>query len=240
MTDTSSGLSLRDVRAGYRDVEILRGVSLKIKPGETVAVLGSNGCGKSTLAKTLMGLANQTSGKIEWNGHDITSSGTSARANLGFGYVPQVRPVFGSLSVHDNLLLSNRRKARRERQHNLDSAYQMFPKLYERRRISAGNLSGGERRMLGLASVVLQDPKFLILDEPTSDLSPVAIDLVLEKIVSIRSLLQIPILLIEQNVRYALELGDRVCVLVRGEVAVDRRADKIDMSELAGWFLEQR
>lgn len=240
MTDTNSGLSLRDVRAGYRDVEILRGISLKIKPGETVAVLGSNGCGKSTLAKTLMGLANQTSGQIAWNGRDITSSGTSARANLGFGYVPQVRPVFGSLSVHDNLLLCNRRKARRERQHNLDSAYQMFPKLYERRRISAGNLSGGERRMLGLASVVLQDPKFLILDEPTSDLSPVAIDLVLEKIVSIRSILQIPILLIEQNVRYALELGDRVCVLVRGEVAVDRRADKIDMSELAGWFLEQR
>jgi len=240
MTDTNSGLSLRDVRAGYRDVEILRGISLKIKPGETVAVLGSNRCGKSTLAKTLMGLANQTSGQIAWNGRDITSSGTSARANLGFGYVPQVRPVFGSLSVHDNLLLCNRRKARRERQHNLDSAYQMFPKLYERRRISAGNLSGGERRMLGLASVVLQDPKFLILDEPTSDLSPVAIDLVLEKIVSIRSILQIPILLIEQNVRYALELGDRVCVLVRGEVAVDRRADKIDMSELAGWFLEQR
>jgi ABC-type branched-subunit amino acid transport system ATPase component len=240
MTDTNSGLSLRDVRAGYRDVEILRGITLKINPGETVAVLGSNGCGKSTLAKTLMGLANQTSGQIEWNGRDISSSGTSARANLGFGYVPQVRPVFGSLSVHDNLLLCNRRKARRERQHNLDSAYQMFPKLYERRRISAGNLSGGERRMLGLASVVLQDPKFLILDEPTSDLSPVAIDLVLEKIVSIRSLLQIPILLIEQNVRYALELGDRVCVLVRGEVAVDRRADKIDMSELAGWFLEQR
>jgi branched-chain amino acid transport system ATP-binding protein len=187
-----------------------------------------------------MGLANQTSGQIEWNGRDITSSGTSARANLGFGYVPQVGPVFGSLSVQDNLLLCNRRKVRRERQRNLDSAYQMFPKLYERRRISAGNLSGGERRMLGLASVVLQDPKFLILDEPTSDLSPVAIDLVLEKIVSIRSLLQIPILLIEQNVRYALELGDRVCVLVRGEVAVDRRADKIDMSELAGWFLEQR
>jgi neutral amino acid transport system ATP-binding protein len=240
MTDTSSGLSLRDVRAGYRDVEILRGVSMKIKPGETVAVLGSNGCGKSTLAKTLMGLTNQTSGQIEWNGRDITSSGTSARANLGFGYVPQVGPVFGSLSVHDNLLLCNRRKARRERQRNLDSAYEMFPRLYERRRISAGNLSGGERRMLGLASVVLQDPKFLILDEPTSDLSPVAIDLVLEKIVSIRSLLQIPVLLIEQNVRYALELGDRVCVLVRGEVAVDRPADKIDVSELAGWFLEQR
>jgi branched-chain amino acid transport system ATP-binding protein len=240
MTDTSSGLSLRDLRAGYRDVEILRGVSMKINPGETVAVLGSNGCGKSTLAKTLMGLTNQTSGEIEWNGRDITSSVTSARANLGFGYVPQVGPVFGSLSVHDNLLLCNRRKARRERQRNLDLAYQMFPRLYERRRISAGNLSGGERRMLGLASVVLQDPKFLILDEPTSDLSPVAIDLVLEKIVSIRSLLQIPILLIEQNVRYALELGDRVCVLVRGEVAVDRPADKIDMSELASWFLEQR
>ena len=213
---------------------------MKINPGETVAVLGSNGCGKSTLAKTLMGLTNQKSGQIEWNGRDITSSGTSARANLGFGYVPQVRPVFGGLSVHDNLLLCNRRKARRERQRNLDSAYEMFPKLYERRRVSAGNLSGGERRMLGLASVVLQDPKFLILDEPTSDLSPVAIDLVLEKIVSIRSLLQIPILLIEQNVRYALELGDRVCVLVRGEVAVDRPADEIDMSELAGWFLEQR
>jgi branched-chain amino acid transport system ATP-binding protein len=213
---------------------------MNIKPRETVAVLGTNGCGKSTLAKTLMGLANQTSGQIEWNGHDITSSGTSARANLGFGYVPQVGPVFGSLSVHDNLLLCNRRKARSQRQRNLDSAYEMFPRLYERRRISAGNLSGGERRMLGLASVVLQDPKLLILDEPTSDLSPVAIDLVLEKIVAIRDLLRIPVLLVEQNVRYALEIGDRVCVLIRGEVAVDRRAGEIDMSELAGWFLGHR
>jgi ABC-type branched-subunit amino acid transport system ATPase component len=94
--------------------------------------------------------------------------------------------------------------------------------------------------MLGLACVVLQDPKLLILDEPTSDLSPIAIELVLEKIVSIRDLLKIPILLVEQNVRYALELGDRVCVLVRGEVAMDRPAHEVEMAELASWFLEHR
>ena len=213
---------------------------MHIEPGETVALLGSNGSGKSTLAKTVMGLTNQTAGQIQWDGEDVTSLGTAARANLGFGYVPQLAPVFASLNVHDNLLLSSRRKTKTHRQRNLETTYETFPRLYERRRTAARNLSGGERRMLGLASVVLQDPKLLILDEPTSDLSPVAIDLILEQIVSIRNLLQIPILLVEQNVRYALELGDRVCVLVRGAVAVDRPADDIDMSELASWFLEHR
>ena len=233
-------LALREVHAGYNRTRILNGVSLSINRNETLALLGPNGSGKSTVAKTVMSLTSLHEGTIMWQGNDISRSTPWRRARLGLGYVPQIDNIFRGLTVSDNLLVgTNAVRGRRARQELVDEMYELFPVLAARRSILADRLSGGERRMLSFATTLVRRPELLVLDEPTSDLAPRAIDLILDKIVEIREQYKLPILLIEQNVWRALEIADHVCLLVRGRIVVQRLAREMDVQEIGRIFLEQ-
>lgn len=233
-------LEVEEVRAGYGSVQVLNGVSMRVGAEETVALLGPNGSGKSTLAKTIMNLTTLYQGRVLWEGRDIGSTPTWRRAVDGIGYVPQVDNVFVSLRVDEQLALGGRGLPRAEVRPQTDVMYQLFPLLAQRRRVTAGNLSGGERRMLAIATILMRRPRLLILDEPTSDLAPAAIDTMFEKVRQIREEFRIPLLLVEQNVRRALEIANRVCVLIRGAKAVDKPCHAITEEELGQVFLERR
>jgi ABC-type branched-subunit amino acid transport system ATPase component len=235
----SEGIVLEDVRAGYGSTEVLRGISLCVGQNETVALLGPNGCGKSTVAKTIMNLTTLYSGRIRWDGRDISGVPTYKRAGEGLGYLPQVDCVFPGLSVGENLSFSGSRLPRRELAQRIEEVYERFPQLGARKRVDGGKLSGGERRLLGLATMIIQNPRFLILDEPTSDLAPAAIDLVFDKIREIRDELRLPLLLIEQNVERATELANRVCILIQGSLACDRACCDITHEEIGRMFLQR-
>jgi branched-chain amino acid transport system ATP-binding protein len=232
-------ITLTDVVAGYGSARVLNGLGLELGRRETLALLGPNGSGKSTVARTIMGLTKTFSGRVEWNGRDITRSATWERARLGIGYVPQVDNVFRELTINDNLLVGAARvRGRRARQRQVDQLYEIFPLLRTRRNVSADKLSGGERRLLSFASAMVQEPKVLVLDEPTSDLAPAAIDVVIDKIVEIRDAFEIPVLLIEQNAVRALEISNDVCLLIRGTVIERRAAASTTEAEIASVFLE--
>jgi ABC-type branched-subunit amino acid transport system ATPase component len=233
----SAVLALDNVSAGYGRSIVLNGVSLSVGQ-ETVVLLGPNGSGKSTIAKTIMSLTSLYGGRIELNGLDISRVATWRRVRMGLGYVPQVENIFRTLTVEENLSMGMGDCPRLEAARRLAETYALFPALQVRRRVSAGNLSGGERRLLAFATTLVQDPKLLILDEPTSDLAPAAIDLIFEKIREVRDRFRIPLLMIEQNVERALELADRVYVLVRGRAVVERSAGEIDETEIGMIFLE--
>ena len=232
-----AGLVVEDVYAGYGKASVLDGVSLSVGSAERVIVLGPNGSGKSTVAKTLMSLTTLYRGEIAWNGNSISSTPAWQRVRMGLGYVPQVENVFRTLSVEENMLVGWSPYNRAQVSERLADLYNLFPVLAARRRVPAGNLSGGERRMLALATTLIGDPKLLILDEPTSDLAPAAIDVVFEKIQEICAEFNLPLLMIEQNVERAIELADRVLVLVRGRIVLERSAADVDEDEIGAVFL---
>ena len=225
------------VAAGYGKISVLDGVTLALGAAETLAVLGANGSGKSTLLKTAMGLTRMTEGGIRLDGTDITRLPAHRRAVLGMGYVPQTRNVFAELSVIDNLRMGA--FARRDPiGPDLDAVFALFPRLAERRRVPAGTLSGGERRMLSIAKALLLRPKLLLLDEPSSDLAPATVEHVFAAIRRICGDWRLPVLLVEQNVRAALGLADRVCVMVRGRVALDLPAPQMQPAQLHALFMD--
>jgi ABC-type branched-subunit amino acid transport system ATPase component len=230
-------LELAEVTAGYGQITVLDGLSLRLGRNEVLAILGANGSGKSTVLKTAIGLTRMTAGRLSLGDRDITRLPAHRRAALGIGYVPQNQNVFADLTVLDNLKMGGfLRPSAFARE--VGSVFELFPRLAERRRERAGNLSGGERRMLAIGLTLLLSPKLLLLDEPSSDLAPVMVDQVFAAIREIHRALAIPILLVEQNVAKALSLADRVCVLVRGREALDAPAGEIDPARLHALFLD--
>jgi ABC-type branched-subunit amino acid transport system ATPase component len=230
-------LELRKVSAGYGPVTVLDRLSLAVARREIVTLVGANGSGKSTALKTVIGLTRLTGGTVLLDGADITGLAAHRRAALGIGYVPQTENVFNDLTVADNLrmgaYLSPERLAA-----GTAEVLELFPRLAERRTKLAGSLSGGERRMLSIGLALLLRPRLLLLDEPSSDLAPALVDSVFEAIQRIHATLEIPILLVEQNVPRALVLADRVCVLVRGRLALDAPTVEVDREQLRRLFLQ--
>jgi ABC-type branched-subunit amino acid transport system ATPase component len=233
-----SGLAVERVSAGYGSVRILEDISLAVGADEVLAVLGPNGSGKSTLLKTVMGLTTLYDGRIAWEGRDLTALPTHRRAAAGLGYVPQTENVFPALSVMENLAMGGYLAPRGAVREELERVLALFPFIRERREVSAGSLSGGERRMLCMASTLMMRPSCLLLDEPTSDLAPAAIEVVLDKVRAIRREYRLPILLVEQNVRRALELAERVCVQIRGQKRLERPTAGVTEAELGEVFLQ--
>jgi branched-chain amino acid transport system ATP-binding protein len=212
--DTVPLLKIANVHSYYGGSHILRGVNLELASG-IVALVGRNGMGKTTLARAIMGLVKVAQGRIFIDGDDVTNQQPYRVARHGVGYVPQGRIVFPSLTVEEHLLLVHRRRGGKW---SPKAAFEMFPRLAERRRHQGNLLSGGEQQMLAIARALVTNPKLLLMDEPTEGLAPVIIDGLVE---SLQSLMRegLALLLIEQNLHVAHALSGVIHVLVTGEIA---------------------
>lgn len=209
-------LSLQSISAGYGDVTIVRDVSLDVEPGTIAAIVGPNGSGKSTLLKSVLGFARLFSGRVLYQGQDVTGLAPDRLVVLGIGYVPQVNNVFPNLTIAENLDMGAYHLKGRERiRAGMADMYAMFPELEKRKGALAGNLSGGERQMIAIARAMMPQPRVLMLDEPLASLSPKPAAIILSKLKMIREA-GTAIVIVEQNVRKALSIADRGYVLVDG------------------------
>ena len=238
----ASSLSISGIDAGYGAVRVLEDVSLSVAPGETVVLLGTNGNGKSTLMKCVMGILPPASGSIdaEIDGErvDLVGRSTEAIVDLGIALVPEGRRLFPKLTVEENLLLGAFRPlARAEIARNLEMSYATFPALRERRRQLAGRLSGGEQQMLALARALMSAPKILLIDEPSVGLAPVLVKRTIEKIQELKERHQLTVLMAEQNFNQAVRIADRGYVIVHGKIAFEgSSAAELNDNELVRRF----
>ena len=207
-------LAAQGLTAGYGDSVVLEDISLALAPGGSLALLGRNGVGKTTLLLTLMGLARLRQGRIVFDGEEITEQPTHRRASAGMGWVPQERLVFPSLSVEEHLTVV----ARPGGSWNLARVYKLFPRLEERRSNFGNQLSGGEQQMLAIARALMTNPKLLLLDEPMEGLAPIIVQELMRVISEIARAGEFALILVEQHARLALELTQQVIVLDRGRV----------------------
>ena len=214
-------LKVDKLYVSYGAFEVLHGISLEVKEGEIVALLGGNGAGKTTTINTISGAITQKSGLIEFLGNDISRMEPHKRPALGITQVPEGRKLFADMSVMDNLLVgSYLPKSRKHRKENLERCFELFPKLYERRQQLAGSMSGGEQQMCAIARGLMQAPKLLMLDEPSLGLAPVIVEIMFEAIKKINKQ-GVTILLVEQNVRASLEIANRGYVIETGQNALN-------------------
>lgn len=210
-------LTIKGLRAGYGAVEVLRGVDLRIAPGELVALLGSNGAGKTTLNSVVSGLVPTWAGLVLFDGHDLTGAHYRNVVQAGLIQVPEGRKVFPNLSVLENLELGAFTRARERRNENLARVFDIFPRLRERETQLAGTMSGGEQQMLAIGRGLMAEPKLLILDEPSLGLSPLLVEEMFALIAQLRAG-GLAILLVEQNVGQSLEIADRAYVMENGNI----------------------
>jgi branched-chain amino acid transport system ATP-binding protein len=238
----ASSLSISGIDAGYGAVRVLDDVSLNVASGETVVLLGTNGNGKSTLMKCVMGILPPAAGSIvaEIDGEQIDLIGRSTEAivDLGITLVPEGRRLFPKLSVEENLLLGAfRALARGEIARNLEMSYATFPVLKERRRQLSGSLSGGEQQMLALARALMSAPKILLIDEPSVGLAPVLVKRTIEKIQELKERYALTVLMAEQNFNQAVRIADRGYVIVHGKIAFEGgSAEELNNNELVRKF----
>jgi branched-chain amino acid transport system ATP-binding protein len=231
-------LELHHVVAGYGRTTVLNGLSLRVQPGERLAIIGRNGVGKTTTLRAIMGLVKLSAGRIVFDGVDLAGLAPHQRAQRGLGYVPQTRDIFPSLTVEDNLLAGLKNRPRRA----LDEAYALFPRLSERRRNGGAQLSGGEQQMLAVARALLGQPRLLLLDEPLEGLAPLIRLELLNAFTRMSHESGITVVIVEQQVKEALSYAQNTLVLERGAVshmgaAADLLADSSTLERLVGMAL---
>jgi branched-chain amino acid transport system ATP-binding protein len=217
-------LAINGLDAGYGAVKALRGVSLHVEAGETVALLGTNGNGKSTLMKCVAGLVRPTRGSVSLTidgvAHDLARLSAEAIVDLGVALVPEGRRLFPKLTVKENLMLGAFRKAaRRDIERNLALAFETFPALKELQGQLAGTLSGGQQQMLAIARALMSSPRLLLVDEPSVGLSPLLVSQTIAKIGELKHL-GLTVLMAEQNFNQAIRIADRGYIIVHGEIVV--------------------
>jgi len=227
----ASKIVVRDVDAGYGAVRVLHGVSIEIRDGETVALLGTNGNGKSTLIKCIMGMVRPEAGEIylETDGArvDLTRKSTEEIVGLGIALVPEGRRLFPKLTVEENLLLGAYRPgARADIAANLEFAFEAFPVLHARRRQLAGSMSGGEQQMLAVARALMSSPRILLVDEPSVGLAPILVSRVIGKIRELKERRQLTVLMAEQNFNQATKIADRGYIIVHGKIEFEGRSTR--------------
>ncbi len=238
----ASSLTIVGIDAGYGAVRVLSSVSLAVGAGETVALLGTNGNGKSTLLKCVMGIVRPTVGTIvadiEGVRHELVGRSTEEIVDLGIAFVPEGRRLFPRLSVAENLMLGAfRRSARTAIGRNLDFCFETFPRLKERRRQLAGSMSGGEQQMLALARALMSAPRILLIDEPSVGLAPLLVRRTIDKIRELKEGFQLTVLMAEQNFTQAIRIADRGYVIVHGEIAFEgKSAAELNNNELIRQF----
>ncbi len=218
----ATGLVVEGLHAAYDRLEVLHGISLHVSTGELVAVVGANGAGKSTLLRAVSGLLRPTKGTVRIGEHNVTDFGAERISALGLAHVPENRLVFPTLTVEDNLLLGgwNRRKLGGYEQRR-DEALKLFPRLRDRIALQAGALSGGEQQMLATARGLMSDPSVIILDEPSLGLAPKVVGEIMRALATLRDDKGLAVLLVEQNVRAAFTIADRVLVMDRGKLVAE-------------------
>jgi branched-chain amino acid transport system ATP-binding protein len=214
---------IRDVEAGYGAVRVLHGVSIEVREGETVVLLGTNGNGKSTLINCIMGVVRPVAGEIfvEFDGQRIDLVGRAPEdiVSLGIALVPEGRRLFPKLTVEENLLLgAYRAQARQAIARNLAFCFEAFPILQERRRQLAGSMSGGEQQMLAIGRALMAAPRLLLVDEPSVGLAPVLVSRVIAKIRELKEKYQLTVLMAEQNFNQATRIADRGYIIVHGQI----------------------
>jgi branched-chain amino acid transport system ATP-binding protein len=221
-------LELAGVNVSYGAARALEDVSLEVRPGEIVSLLGGNASGKSTTMKTILGLVRPRSGTVSLDGADITTTSTPHRIRAGIASVPEARRVFGQLTVTENLLAgAYTRRHRAEINADIERMYEHFPRLAQRRRQAAGTLSGGEQQMLAFARALMSRPRLICMDEPTMGLSPLFVDRVLDEIARLNTELGIAVLMVEQQAELALSIAHRGYVLATGRIVLSGSAAQL-------------
>jgi branched-chain amino acid transport system ATP-binding protein len=234
-------LKLDDVHAYYGKSHVLHGVSMHVKPGEIVSLLGRNGSGRSTTVKAIMGLVD-TQGSVTWNDKQLVGAKPFEIAHLGIGYVPENRDIFPKLTVHQNLMLGEKSASSKENaksgkklRWSFDDMYQMFPRLKERQHTAAGVMSGGEQQMLTLCRTLMGDPDLIMIDEPTEGLAPKIVELVANYLNTLKDR-GVSVLLVEQKLTIALAISQRCYVMGHGAIVfegtpAELRADAVIRKE---------
>jgi branched-chain amino acid transport system ATP-binding protein len=224
-------LKVAEIEVKYSGIPVIHDVSLEVKKGELISVVGSNGAGKSTLLKTIAGALHPSKGSIRFENNDIHRLDTPDIVRMGITYVPEARSIFGPLSVEENLELGAYiLNSATETKKNLQVVYGLFPRLFERRTQTGGTLSGGEQQMLAIGRGLMSNPKLLMLDEPSLGLMPKLVDEMLGAVAKLRDMGK-TVLLVEQNVLESLELSDRAYVLQTGRTVQDGTGKELLSSE---------
>lgn len=225
-------LEINSIDAGYDEVRILHEVSLKLEEGDFLAIAGPNGSGKSTLLKAIVGEIIPTTGNVLYKQQDVTKMKPHQKADIGIGYLPQVDNVFPDLTVEENLQMGGYLFGEEKLKEGILRAYDQFPALADKRKVESKFLSGGQRRMLAIASTLVIQPICLLLDEPTSDLAVSIVHELFESIRKIHEESRTTIILVEQNVHYALDAAQRIIMLARGRKVRDCSTADISDDEL--------
>ncbi len=225
-------IEVENLRAFYDKAKIIHGISFEIEEGETFAILGPNGAGKTTLIKSICGIV-KTDGKIRFRGEDITSLKTHERIKKGIAVCPEGRKLFPNMTVEDNLLLGCVEGNGHDR---LEFVYDLFPRLKERRNHIVKRASGGEQQMVAIGRALMSNPNLLLLDEPSLGLAPIIVEKIRESLLRMKDETDLSILMVEQNVRMALELSDKVAVLVKGKFV--KEGDKSTIGDVEKLYFE--
>lgn len=225
-------LAVSGLTAQIGRIPVLRGVTLKVEAGETVALLGRNGVGKTSTLRAILGLLRRTGGSVSYNGKDLSSLPAHQLASLGLGYVPQGRGIFPLLTVEENLCLGLTRSPSKD---ILEEIYHRFPRLEERKSQAAGTLSGGEQQMLALARCLIMEPTLIMLDEPTEGIMPKLVSQIRKEIADIARR-GIAVLLVEQNIDFIRSLSDRVLLMQKGSIVRQFPASELSDAMAMGDF----
>lgn len=230
-------ISTVNLSSGYGKLRVLFDINISIPQNSVTAIVGPNGAGKTTLLNSIYGLADVFEGRILFDGVDITRFKPYKRARLGIAYVPQMFNIFSELTVYENLVIAGYLLDKKELKERIDIILDLFPKLGEFLHRKAGTLSGGERRMLTIAMGLMKNPRILLLDEITTDLAPIIVKKVLNTVIDIKDKLKVTVVLVEQYVRRALEISDKVYLLVSGRIRFEGNPKDLENSELAKIYL---
>ncbi len=233
-------LQLKQIHAGYEELEILKGIDIEIRDKEIVALIGPNGAGKSTVIKSIFNIANVTQGRIVFKGEDITKLPTHQLIDKGIVYIPQGRIVFGNLSVRENLEIGAELIDKKEIAKRIGDVYKIFPLLKDRASDLAFGLSGGQRQMLAIARALICSPKLLLMDEPSLGLSPKLQGELFILIRNLRDEKKISILIVEQNAKKAIEIADRTYLLEDGKVVLHGKKNIIKHKKIKEVYLGGR
>ena len=225
MSENRNLLDIKDLHVSYGAIKAIKGIDLHVKQGEVIAILGANGAGKTTTLRTISGLLKSNQGQILFDGKDITKTAAHKIVELGMSHSPEGRRVFGTLSTEENLLMGAYILKKYDSK-KLDWIYEILPRLKERRKQLAGTLSGGEQQMLAIGRSIMNNPKLLILDEPSLGLAPVLVKVIFKAIREI-SKSGVTVLIVEQNAKAALKLADRGYVLELGKISYEGSSEEL-------------